>query len=247
MNEAASPIRYATFTRRFRALVIDSAIVTLAVAALAIVGEFSDRVPGSGRVVWMLMVGLLLLYEPILVSVRGATVGHAVNDLRVMREPTGRWPGFVRALTRFLVKIVFGIPSFITMPFTRRHQAVHDLLTKTTVQLTETADAALGDFHLERTDDPGIVLPSRRRRIAVIALYLVALIIVYDIALLLTDPAGCSGPQSCTSSQRAILGLAAIAWLGLSIATIPVGWKGLLFGGRRRGGTNTFVDEGSNS
>src|SRR5262249_62195726 len=88
------------------------------------------------------------------------------------------------------------------------------------------------EFHTERTDDPDVLLPSRRRRVAVIVLYVVALTIAYDLVLTRIDPAGCARDQSCVGGTRVAVEAAALIWLGLSVAAIVAGWKGLLFGAR---------------
>src|SRR5689334_22986333 len=108
------PVRYATFTRRFRALVIDNLFLSGTSVALFFLGDAVSDVPGATRLLLLLIVALVLLYEPLLVSRRGATIGHAVARLRVVDMRTGRWPSFGRAFARFLIKGILGLPSFIT-------------------------------------------------------------------------------------------------------------------------------------
>ena len=223
--------RYGTFTRRLRALVVDTAITSGAVVLVFILGDATRALRGSGRVTLLLIVAVLLLYEPILVSRRGATIGHARNQLQVVDARTGSWPSFGRALGRYFIKLVLGLPSFITMALTRKHQVVHDLLTRTTVQVPAEEDSA--EFHTERVDEPELVLPSRRRRFVVVALYLAVLFVAYVVAIMLVDPAGCARDQTCTGGTRIAVEGFALAWLALSLATIVAGWKGLLFGARR--------------
>jgi uncharacterized RDD family membrane protein YckC len=230
-NHFEPPARYATFTRRFRALVIDSAIVSGLVIALLFLGDAVAGVRGSAQVIWLLAVGLLLLYEPVLVSRRGATLGHSVARLQVVDARTGRWPSFARSLARYLIKVVVGAPSFVTMALTRRHQAVHDLLTQTTVQVPATEDFV--EFHVERAEEPGVELPSRRRRLAVILLYVTTVFFVYGVTLTLVVPADCLQAQSCAAGTRILVQAIALAWLGLSLAAIVAGWRGVLFGARR--------------
>jgi len=149
---AASPARYATFTSRCRALLIDTAVVAGVNIALLALGEFGESVPGSDRIVLLLVVGIVFLYEPLFICLRGATIGHAAKHLRVISMTTGEPPSFLQALARYLIKMSLGLPSFVTMVFSRRHQAVHDMLTQTTVQLSLSADADVDDYHLERID-----------------------------------------------------------------------------------------------
>jgi hypothetical protein len=187
--------------------------------------------PGATRLVLLLIVALILLYEPVLVSRRGATIGHAVARLRVVDVRTGRWPSFGRAFVRFLIKGILGLPSFITMALDRRHQAVHDLLTHTAVQVLETEE--LVEFHVERIEEPDVVLPSRGRRLVVIVLYLVVVFFASNIAIALVAGPGCLSDQACSGGTLLVIQLIGVAWLALSAATIIAGWKGLLFGARR--------------
>jgi uncharacterized RDD family membrane protein YckC len=222
MSEAippAPPVRYATFTRRFRALVIDNLFLAGTSVALFFLGDAVSDVPGATRLLLLLIVALVLLYEPLLVSRRGATIGHAVARLRVVDMRTGRWPSFGRAFVRFLIKGILGLPSFITMALNRRHQAVHDLLTHTAVQVPETEEL--------------VVLPSRSRRLAVIFLYLVVVFFASNVAIALVAGPGCLNDQVCSGGTRALIQILGVAWLVLSAATIVAGWKGLLFGARR--------------
>ena len=232
--EEIAPPRYATFTRRFRAVLVDTILVSSAFVLLLIVGESADNVPGSGRIILVLMVGLAFLYEPIFVWRRGATIGHAANNLRVLADRTGRPPGLARSFIRYIIKLVLGLPSFITMAFTRRHQAVHDVLTRTTVQRTSIGEVEEHDFHFERVQSPEVVLPSRIRRVSVMIAYLVGAFLIYAVILVVVDPEECAGHQSCTGSTRVVVEGLALAWLTISIAIVVAAWKGLLLGARQR-------------
>jgi len=122
--------------------------------------------------------------------------------------------------------------SFFTMELTRRHQAVHDMVTHTTVQVAESED--LVEFRAERLDEPDVVLPSRFRRLAVIVLYQVVVYFVCSLSLLLLDTTNCFRERSsCSTGMWALLHVFAWAWLALSATVIIAGWKGLLPGARR--------------
>ena len=230
--QVAPPVRYATFTSRFRALVIDNCCIAALLLALFFLDDAVGDVPGATRLTWLLMVAVLLLYDPVLVSRRGATIGHAATGLQVVDASTGRWPSFARAFVRSLVKLVLGLLSFFTMELTRRHQAVHDMVTHTTVQVAQSED--LVEFRAERLEEPDVVLPSRFRRLAVIVLYQVVVYFVCSLSLLLLDTTNCFRERSsCSTGMWALLHVFAWAWLALSVSVIIAGWKGLLPGARR--------------
>ena len=147
---------YASFARRLQALTIDLVIVTFAFVAIAMLGDFARNVPGSGRVVVVAIYALLFLYEPVLVWRFGATLGHRAANLRIVDDVSDGPPTFWRSCARFAVKAVLGLYSFATMAFTRRHQAIHDMLTHTTVQIRDLGVAAPGDYHPERSRRHGV-------------------------------------------------------------------------------------------
>lgn len=227
------PTRYATFTSRFRAALIDTFLVAVAVVLIVVLGDAAANVPGSGRVALLLLFGLAFLYEPLFVWRRGATIGHARKNLVVIAEATGRPPGFGRAFARFLVKAVCGLPSFVTMAFSRKHQTIHDWLTRTTVRLAPSADVAEHDYHLDVPDEPDLALPSRPRRAAIVILYLVALFVIYGVVLSIVDPAGCVRAHDCGAGTKFMIDIVALAWLTASVGVVIGGWKGMLVGARR--------------
>ena len=145
----------------------------------------------------------------------GGTLGHRVVNLRVVNDATGGNPGFLRALARFVIKTALGILSFTTMALTRRHQAMHDSLTHTTVQVRDLSRARPTDYSVEREAEiEG--LPSRGRRLAVIAAYLVALFVVLAaVSGLPPDRVSTAFivPPRCSRRWRAVL---RIPWLALT-------------------------------
>lgn len=228
-----SPTRYATFTGRFRALVIDSGVVLGVIMFVVIVGDILDRVPGTGRLAWATMFAAIFLYEPLFVWRRGATIGHAMNGLVVSDRSGGR-PSLLQAYARYVAKLIVGIPSFLTMAMTRKHQAVHDILTRTTVRLADDAEPGVYDFNLERTEESEQLLPSRVRRSVVMVVYLVAGFVGYVIVLSVLAQAACLQDHSCTGTARAIVDGITLLYLGLAMGTVVAAWRGMLPGARRR-------------
>jgi len=227
-----SSARYATFTSRFRAVIFDSAIVCAGIVLIAIAADATDRIPGSGRVAWLLMFAAVFLYEPIFIWRRGATIGHARNHLVVVSQRSGGTPTLGQAFARYVLKVVLGLPSFVTMVFSRKHQAIHDWLSGTTVQLAANADAAIHEFHIERTEDDARILPSRRRRVIVLVGYLIALFLLYGMVFGALDPTGCARQQICSDGRRLVLRGISLSWITLSLAAVVAAWKGLLLGAR---------------
>ena len=174
------------------------------------------------------------LYEPVLVTVRGCTIGQQLCNLRVVAPTvTGRLP-FWKAFLRWLLKAVTGLASFATMGATRRNQALHDLPFGTTVQVANPALAGARDFILERPETASGPLPSRWRRVVVIAAYFVLLVPLVEPVMSLGASPGCVDANRCGSGEKVWVQLVGTAWLATLVAVCIFGWKGRLPGARRR-------------
>jgi uncharacterized RDD family membrane protein YckC len=146
--ESADSPAYARFTRRVQGMMIDYIVISLLVAgALIIAVAFgSDSI---GRILGFAVAAICLLYEPVLVSLTGSTLGHLYCNIRVVDNRGGNI-GFAKAIIRTILKTVFGWLSFLTMAFTTRHQAIHDVLTGSTVQIRDPSKARPHHFRLAR-------------------------------------------------------------------------------------------------
>lgn len=218
---------------RMRAVVIDTAITAAVVAAVVIISSFVDGVPQSGRVLVAIILGQLLLYEPLLVSRYGATLGHRSANLRVVADSTNGNPGFLQAFGRYVLKATLGVFSFIAMLLTSRHQAVHDVLSRTTVQVRDLSTAE--DYLVERSESfaTSPTMPSAWRRLGIILAYEVVAYFASGFLVLLVDPSDCAAGGPCTSSARAVVEVVGLLSIVLFLTIIVLGWRGLLWGARR--------------
>lgn len=151
---AAEPERYyASFPRRLNALSIDLLIlIAFSAVIFAILPAGSAHSP-LRPILAVLWWGGFLLYDPLTVAYLGGTFGHRFQNLRVVDNRTGGNIGFPKALARWVVKGVLGLFSFLTMSFSKRHQAVHDILTHSSVQLRDPSKAQ--PTHYVRGPKPG--------------------------------------------------------------------------------------------
>lgn len=236
-------VRYATFTRRARAVLIDTAVLYTALVVVAILADLARDVPGSGRLAWLALFSMCVLYEPVLVSLRGATIGHAAKDLVIIDDETGRPPSFGRALVRYLGKLPMGVFGFVTTATSPRYQAAHDLLTHTTVQLAPTADANAEDFHLER-EDARVVMPSRAWRAMVIVGYVATLWVVFGRIVHAGLSYACLTEGTCSEGDAMFWRGMFTLWLILCAEISLAGWRGMLPGARARpiAGTDASSD-----
>lgn len=142
--------RYARFPRRLNALSTDSvllSVVTFVAFALAPQDDGSPLLRSTLAIVWW---SALLFYEPVTVAWLGGTLGHRLLNLRVVDDHSGGNIGLWKAVLRFWIKALLGVLSFLTLSWTRRHQALHDVLTRSTVQFRDPSRAEPHHYVLGR-------------------------------------------------------------------------------------------------
>jgi uncharacterized RDD family membrane protein YckC len=228
---------YARFLPRLSALVIDGIIMVVVIfGALGI--AVAARSESIARPLGFTVVAFWLLYEPLLVSFAGGTIGHRRINLRVVDNRTGGNISFLKAVARVVIKGPLGVVSFITMLTTRRSQAIHDLLTRSTVQVRDLARAAPSLYIRERRDDPGFVMPTRTRRALVIFIYVLGAFLMSVAALLGLMSSGiisarCADYGQCTTGENIISTSVGGAWLAVGLLGVVLGWRGRLYGCRR--------------
>jgi uncharacterized RDD family membrane protein YckC len=227
------PVAYGTLQSRFRALVIDSVLVLLVFIVVLVLLETTRALPHASQVIFGGFVLFLFLYEPILVSTGGGTIGHRLMNLRVVADSTGANPSFWRAVERMLIKGFLGIVSFAGMAFTARYQAIHDSVTHTTVQVRDPAKASPGDILRERSLEEGLGLPSTGRRLGVIVLYGLLLTVLVSFGSVPLISESCTSGDFCTPQDTSAADAAGLVWVVLLVAIVILGWKGRLLGARR--------------
>ena len=228
--------RYARFSRRVRAIVIDLIVVwAIIFGALALaIAVSSDN---FSRVLGFTVIAVLFLYEPVLVSFTGSTVGHYLSNLRVVDDGGGN-VSFLKACARLLIKSLLSWYSFVILAATRRNQAVHDLLTRSTVQIRDESTATPDQYITERVELAASNMPSRLRRVLAIAVHLVVAFGVFTAAAAGIEAGGalsgaCVNNGYCSAGERMLDLVVGVALLLMMALIITMGWRGRLFGARR--------------
>jgi uncharacterized RDD family membrane protein YckC len=230
--------RYARFSRRFRGIVLDW-MIAMAILFGAVMLASVVQNDNFSRALGVLVIAALLLYEPVLVSFTGSTLGHYFTNLCVVDGRSGGNVSFLKACARVAIKGVLGLYSFVILAATRRNQAVHDLLTKSTVQIRDLTRASPGQYVSERNDPADTNLPSRWRRVAVICGYVVLIFVGHVVVLTGLTEAGLisdacvRNASRCSTGERLFDTAAAVLVLLLVALIIARGWKGKLFGARK--------------
>jgi uncharacterized RDD family membrane protein YckC len=223
---------YARFPRRIQALVADALVLIVSLFVAVAVAEYVVSYSLS-RFILLLAFAGMFLYDPVLVSWTGSTLGQRMLNLKVVDADTGEYPSFLQALLRFVVKAFLGILSFLFMAVTQRHQALHDLALGTTVQVRDPARATSIHFTVERAlDPPDLVQCGAVRRIAVAAAYLSLAFLVLMIAGLAGVSLECLDYEICTRAEETTLGIAGVTWIASAVVLPYYGWKGMLPGAR---------------
>jgi uncharacterized RDD family membrane protein YckC len=230
--------KYARFTRRVQALMYDTMILVVVLALTLFLATASEGL-GASRLIGITGAAIILLYEPVLVAWRGATLGHSLRNLRVVDDRTQGNISFFKAIVRYVVKLVLGLLSFLTMGTTQRHQAIHDLLTGSTVRIRDESLAGARDYHVARTEFADGTMPSRlRRSIAILVYLLVAVVAASVITAFVPEEmittACLDNEGSCTRAENVMLNAIGFGILALCATIIIMGWRGRLPGCRRK-------------
>ena len=228
---------YARFLPRLRALCIDAIIVMVSIFA-AIALAVAVRSDHLARPLGFSVAAAWLLYEPVLVAFAGGTIGHRRCNLRVVDDHTRGNVSFLKAVLRTLIKAALGWMSFISMLTTRRSQAIHDLLTHSTVQILDLSKAGEHQYVREHNyADPA--LPSRARRGLVILGYLVVALVAYWLVLFglmaVAFSNACLNAGRCSRAEDYLVFAVVGAFVVTCAALIGFGWRGRLPGARRGG------------
>ena len=142
-------------------------------------------------------------------------------------------------MARVLIKSLLGWYSFVAMAMTYRHQAVHDLLTSSTVQIRDLAKAQPHHFRGRRETISLPGMPTLVRRTAVIAAYLLSWFVLFSLVMASLAPVGlvsrqCIDGEPCSTTELIVLTVLWVAWAGTSIWTAVAGWQGRLQGARAK-------------
>jgi hypothetical protein len=131
------------------------------------------------------------------------------------------------------LKAALGWISFIWMAATSRHQALHDLLTSSTVQIRDLTKAQSHHFAQARSPLPDGA-PSRIRRIVVVFAYVIVWTIVCIVITVNVVSGFCLDSNVCLPTERTFNIALQLTWLAVCAVLVGGGWRGRLWGARIR-------------
>ena len=228
-----TPRVYPTLPRRLWALILDVALLVSGLLAVAIVAPALPGTAASAVLVGAFL--LFVLYEPILVSGAGGTVGHHLMNLRVQRDCAPTRIGFWRALMRSWIKGFLGVVSFVSMALTRKHQAFHDSIAKSVVVIHDVSRAEPFHYLQERPEPVDArVSVSRLRRSLVTAAYVIGIVLLPVAASVPFLSLDCLDFDRCTGAENLIIWVSDLAMIAGFCVVLVAGWKGKLPGARTK-------------
>lgn len=119
--------KYTKLFTRVKAAIIDSIVLIVLMYLASWVFNAIGTVPNYARIT--VFIFIFLMYEPILISMFGATVGHFFNDIEVKRENNeSKNVNFLRAILRFIFKFFLGWVSLLTIRNSEKGKAIHDFI-----------------------------------------------------------------------------------------------------------------------
>ncbi|WP_319002456.1 RDD family protein [Dechloromonas denitrificans] len=227
------PIFYPRLIRRVRAILIDSVLLPITVFGSLILGDALGVSHTYGKVALILLP--IFVLEPGLVAVTGGTIGHHSMKIRIATIDGQRNINIFAATLRFLAKLLLGWLSLIFVLTTKKHQAIHDLLARSVVVHKNPSTLPAYEILAERTSDSAEYLyPAAWRRVLVIFGYWVLATVGLSIFSNIVASSKCIEGHSCATWEYLLLLALNIAWLvSLGGATVR-GWRGQLYGCRRR-------------
>ena len=125
-------IEYANLLDRVKAAVVDSIIIIAMMFAASEILALFDTVPNFVRI--LLFLFIFVLYEPLFISIYGATIGHSKIGVSVRKDSDiTKKVSFPVAVIRFLAKAFLGTFSLFTVTGNDKRKAIHDFVANSVV------------------------------------------------------------------------------------------------------------------
>jgi uncharacterized RDD family membrane protein YckC len=115
---------YPLLTDRIQSVFIDFILIVVLMFVFAALLDKIENPPDWLRIA--LFFGIWAIYEPLFVTL-GCTVGQYIKGIRVRRyDDPSRRIGLVSSFVRYIVKMLLGWISFLTMSMNKEKRAMHD-------------------------------------------------------------------------------------------------------------------------
>jgi uncharacterized RDD family membrane protein YckC len=119
---------YPTLSQRVLSTVVDQVVI---LAFMLVIAAALDAVHPPDWIRVALFFGIWGVYEPVFMT-RGCTLGNYVIGLRARQfQDDSKRINITQAYIRYIVKVLFGWLSFLTINMNKQRRAIHDLAAST--------------------------------------------------------------------------------------------------------------------
>ncbi len=124
--------KYPGVSDRVKAVVTDSIVLVILISIISYVFSMFDNVSDEARMIAFIFV--FFLYDPLLTSFFGGTIGHYEFGIRVRRESNDDKNILLPlAIFRFIFKAFLGLISLLTVSGHEKRKAIHDIVSGSVV------------------------------------------------------------------------------------------------------------------
>jgi uncharacterized RDD family membrane protein YckC len=117
--------KYPLLIERIQSAFVDAVFVIVLMFVFANILDGFNDVPDWVRV--LLFVLLFIAYEPLCMTL-GCTMGNYIKGIRVRKSfDTTKRINFPQAIVRYMIKLLLGWISFVTIHSNPKRKAIHDL------------------------------------------------------------------------------------------------------------------------
>jgi uncharacterized RDD family membrane protein YckC len=117
---------------RIKAAVTDSIVIVVFIVILTLIFSQFSNVPDGFRIAGFIFI--FLLYDPLFTSIFGGTIGHMIMNIQVKRSSNSEKNIlFPVSIIRYIVKVLLGWISLLTVGSNKKHLAIHDMVVSSIV------------------------------------------------------------------------------------------------------------------
>ncbi|MES2672906.1 MAG: RDD family protein [Pseudomonadota bacterium] len=225
-------MHYPRLLRRIRALLIDSMILLVIVIVCFLLAGIFDA--GSKLLRASIAFIPVIIYEPLFVSLRGATIGHQIMGIEIVSAKSMRKLNIVVSFIRSFFKFIFGLPSLYFVLTTKKHQALHDIFSGALVVIKSGTALPSSEKLDIRTESSEYIYPSKLRRVGITISYVLFAFIILTILFGLLMSADCVENGRCSSQEKSFSVLVNLFFLIFIGYLVVAGWRARLYGCRRK-------------
>ncbi|WPP49346.1 RDD family protein [Catalinimonas niigatensis] len=126
LSSSSVKMFYPSLVKRLQAMMVDFLILLSLFSLISLmIGEIGEVAPWVRASIFL---GIICLYEPLLVAFTGGTLGHKLFHIRIVSaDDSQRNISFIKAVIRILIKSALGWISFLTVTANAQKQAIHDM------------------------------------------------------------------------------------------------------------------------